>query len=156
VRECEVPGYSDLSAGVIQVLAPSGSVATFQPLPAQTGGVVYSGALPAGFISPGEFMVSGTPGSAVALNATLNVGSPIQIETSLAPGTVISSSQPLNIQWTGGTPDALVRVALYSGTEYDYSYAHAETGFLTITPACIGSSFSATVCTFGLPFSQDA
>jgi len=53
----------------------------------------YSEPVPAGFIVPGSYTISGTPGSSVSLNAKLVVGSPIQIQTPFAAGTVISSSQ---------------------------------------------------------------
>jgi hypothetical protein len=97
-----------------------------QPLPRQSGGVVYSGSLPTGFIAPGTYTISGTPGNAVSLNNKLVVGSPIQIQTPLAPGTVISNSQPLAVKWNGGDADTLVEVTLYSDQRADSSYTNAS------------------------------
>jgi uncharacterized protein (TIGR03437 family) len=155
-RACSVPGYSNLSAGVIQIQPPSGSAITLQPLPLQSGGVAYSASLPTGFIGPGTYAISGTPGNDVSLNAKLVVGSPIQIQTSFTLGTVISSSQPLTVKWTGGDLGSLVRVALYSGTTHDYSYADATSGSLTISPGCIGYFGSSLACSFGLPLASGA
>jgi uncharacterized protein (TIGR03437 family) len=159
-RACPVPGYSDLSAGPIQIQPLLGSAVTTQPQPAASG-VVYGAVLPTGFIAPGTYAISGTPGSAVALNASLVVGSPIQVQASFAPGTVISSSQPLTVQWTGGEPGTLVKVSLYSvGPNYTYSYADTGSGSLTIPPLCTGHSVSSggngVVCSFGLPLSSNA
>jgi uncharacterized protein (TIGR03437 family) len=163
-RTCQVPGYSSLSAGTMQIQPPAGNAVTFQPLPLLTGGVSYSGSLPAGFIAPGTYTISGSQGSAVDLMASLAVGSPIQLLTSFPPGTVISSSQPLTVQWTGGDPGTLVRVALISGqgltATSDYTYADASSGSLTMPPVCFGNPVSAggngVVCTLGLPLSQFA
>src|SRR5205823_8176828 len=98
---------------------------------------------------------SGTEGSAVGLTANLVVGSPIQLQTSFPPGTVISSSHPITVKWTGGDPGALVRVSLNSGqgaaARSDYSYADAAGGSLIIAPYCT-SGF----CSFGLPLSANA
>ncbi|HXJ37678.1 MAG TPA: hypothetical protein VNH18_00295, partial [Bryobacteraceae bacterium] len=163
-RACPVPGYSQLSAGAIQLQPKSGTAVVAQPLPLQTGGVTYSQTLPAGFIAPGTYSVAGTPGSAVGLTANLVVGSPIQLQTAFPPGTVISSSQPLTVKWTGGDPGTLVKVTLTSGqgssARSDYTYADAASGSLTMPPVCSGSPVSAggngLVCSFGLPLSPQA
>ncbi len=152
-RTCSVPGYSNLSAGTIQIQPPSGPALEFQPMPVPGGGVIYNGSLPFGFLGPGVYSISGTGGGDVSLNARVTVGAPIQIQTSLAPATAISNSQPLNIKWTGGTPGTLVRVALYSGNQFDYSYADAGAGSITILPKCSGQPAS---CGFGLPTGSDA
>ena len=159
-RTCPVPGYSSLSAGAIQIQPPSGSPETAQPLPLLTGGVSYSENLPIGFIAPGPYTISGSPGGSVDLTASLVVGSPIQLLTTFPAGTVISSSQPLTLKWTGGDPGTLVKLTLISGNTSDYTYADASSGSLTIPPLCIGNPFSAggngVVCSFGLPLSQSA
>jgi len=68
------------------------------------------------------------------------------------------------VQWTGGDPGSLVRVALYSeqatGTTYSYAYADAASGSLTISPTCTGHSVSSggngVRLQFGLPLSSNA
>ena len=164
LRTCPVAGYSNLSAGAIQLQPPSGSTVMVQPEPLQTGGVTYSQLLPEGFIAPGSYAISGTQGNAVRLMTNLVVGSPIELQTSFPPGTIISSSQPLTVNWTGGDPGTLVRVSLISGDGLsavsDYSYADATTGSLTMLPYCTGNPVSAggsgIVCTFGIPLSSNA
>jgi hypothetical protein len=164
LHSCPVPGYSNLSGGAIQIQPPTGSAVTEQPLPLATGGVVYGAFLPAGFIGPGAYSISGTQGSTVDLMASLVVGSPIQLQTTFPPGTVISSSQPLTVNWTGGDPGTLVKITLISGqgltATSDYSYAYAASGSLTISPLCTGNPVSAggngVVCTLALPLSQNA
>lgn len=149
---CPVPDYIQLSAGAIQVQAADGSSATVSPFPLPVG-AVYSQSFPDGFIGPGTYTISGTQGNPVTLQASVEVGSPIQIQTPLSPGTTISSSQPLTIKWTGGDPGSLVRVSLYSGRQYLYTYANAADGSLTIAPSCTGIP---AVCTFGLAPSTSA
>lgn len=159
---CQVPGYSLLSAGAIQIQPPSGAAVTAQPL--LQSGVGYVQNLTSGFIGPGTYAVSGTPGSPVTLNTSLTVGSPITITTSFPSGTSISSSQPLTISWTGGDSTSLVRVALISGQgpseAESYSYAHATDGSLTFDPQCSGASVGSggndAACSFGLPLSSTA
>lgn len=160
---CAVPGYSNLSAGAIQIQPQSGSAVLVQPLPLATGGVTYSQTLPSGFIGPGTYTVSGKPGSPVGLTANLIAGSPIQLQTPFPSGTVISSSQPLSIAWTGGDPGTLVKLTLISGQGLDarssYSYANAATGSLTIPPLCTGNpppAGNGVVCSFGVPSGPSA
>jgi hypothetical protein len=163
-RQCPVPGYSNLSAGAITIQPPSGSAITAQPLPLLTGGVTYGLALPTGFVVPGKYTLTGAQDSPVGLAASLTVGSPIQIQTPFPPGTVVSSSQPLTIKWTGGDPGSLVEVILTSGqgltSASDYSYAEASSGSLTMNPLCTGNPVSAggngIFCSFGIPLSSNA
>jgi uncharacterized protein (TIGR03437 family) len=164
LRTCAVAGYSSLSAGDIQLQPPSGSPVMVQPEPLQTGGVTYSQSLPEGFIAPGIYAISGTQGSPVRLMANLVAGSPIELQTSFPPGTVISSSQPLTVKWTGGDPGTLVRVSLISGEGLsalsDYSYADATKGSLTMPPHCTGDPAgvggNGVACTFELPLTSNA
>jgi uncharacterized protein (TIGR03437 family) len=162
-RSCAVPGYTNLSAGAIQVAPASGNPATIAPVSDGVGGVVYAGSLPAGFIAPGLYTISGTNGAGVSLSTKMTVGAPIRIQTPLPPGTVISSSEPLTIRWSGGDPDSVVRMALTSstpagGSTSSYTYAHTADGFLTIPPICSGGSPSnpRKVCSFGIPPSSNA
>ncbi len=162
VRSCPIPGYSNLSAGAIQVQSPSGAVLNVQPQQQSGGGgATYVASLPSGFLQPGTYTVSGSSGNAVNLNARLTVGSPIQIQTPFPRGTVISESKPLTVQWTGGDPVTLVRVSLSSQqpdgtTYYDYSYADSAAGLLTIQPTCLGLPGAGGLCSFGLAPSSNA
>jgi uncharacterized protein (TIGR03437 family) len=156
-RICQVPGYSSLSAGAIQVQPPTGGPVTAQPLPLLSGGVIYSQLLPSGFVAPGRYTLTGDPNNQVGLAAGVTVGSPIQIQTPLAPGTAISLSRPFTIGWTGGDPGTLVKLTLTSGSSSVYSYADAGSGSLTINPVCTTVSApagSSIVCNFGIPISQ--
>jgi len=161
-RSCVVPGYTNLSAGSIQITPPSGDPVTFAPVPDGAGGVVYGGSLPTGFVAPGVYTVTGTNGAAVGLSAKITVGSPIQIQTAFPPGTIISSSQPLTVRWTGGDSNSLVLVTLGSssvagGATSTYAYAHATDGSLTINPACAsGNPLNPKFCSFGIPASANA
>jgi len=49
-----------------------------------------------------------------AFQASLTIPAPIEITTPLSPGTVIPYNQPFRVTWTGGSPDALVRIQLIS------------------------------------------
>ncbi|HVW07219.1 MAG TPA: hypothetical protein VHC90_01480 [Bryobacteraceae bacterium] len=160
-RSCAVPGYSNLSAGSIRITPPLGEPVTLTPQSDGIGGVVYVGNLPAGFIGPGVYTIAGPTAASVSLNTQLTVGSPIRIQTPLSAGTVISSSQPLTIQWTGGDPDALVRFSISStpssGTSTSsYTYARVSDGSLTIPPVCTsGNPLNPKVCSFGIPPSSN-
>jgi uncharacterized protein (TIGR03437 family) len=161
-RSCAVPGYTSLSAGSIRVTSPVAIPADFAPLANADSGVVYSGNLPPGFVGPGVYTIVGTAPASVSLNTKITVGSPIQLQTQFPQGTVISSSQPLTIRWTGGDPDSVVRLTLTSsspvtGSTSSYTYAHTKDGFLTMPPFCTsGNPLNPKVCSFGIPPSSNA
>jgi hypothetical protein len=92
--------------------------------------------LAAGFIGPGAYTILGSAGSGVSLKTTVQVGAPIQLQTTFSAGTTISLSQPLTVKWSGGDANSLVRVTL-TGSQSIYAYAHATDGTLTIQPKCI-------------------
>lgn len=162
-RTCE--GYPHLSAGAIGVkAAATGETVIVQPIPVAEG-VIYQQALPNGFIQPGQYTISAS-GDPVAFDGTLSVGSPIQIQTPLVPGTPIPWNQPLVIKWMGGDPGTLVKVSLISGQDqglfyaYDYGYAAATTGSFAFSPICsgnpVGLGGNGVICSFGLPSSRNA
>jgi uncharacterized protein (TIGR03437 family) len=165
-RRCVVPGYSEFSAGAIQIHPPAANptaAVTSAPLPLPSGGVTYSENLPNGFIGSGTYAITGTPGNVVNLAANLTVGSPIQLQTSFPAGTTISSSQPLTVRWTGGEPGTLVKLTLISSqgasARASYSYAPTAAGSLTIAPVCSGNPAPAgngVACSFGLPPSSNS
>ncbi len=155
-RTCAVPEYSNLSAGPITISSPATS-AVAEPV-SQVGGAAYQQTLPVGFIVPGTYQVSASGGS-VQLRASIAVGSPIQVQsTTLTPGTVVSSSVPFTVSWTGGDPGTLVTVYIVSGTGLaalaDYAQADASAGFVTFDPLCSGNPppmGNGVICGFGLP-----
>lgn len=156
-RSCPVAGYTNLSAGVIQVQAiNTGASVTAHPI-GETGGVNYQQTFPAGFIAPGTYTISAS-GGAVTFQTGLNVGSPIQIQTPFPPGTTIPASQPLTIRWTGGISGGLVKATLLSAnginSSFAYGYADAGSGSFTFAPWCSGSA--APVCSFLIPSSANA
>jgi uncharacterized protein (TIGR03437 family) len=160
-RSCS--GYPRLSAGVVSIRGSgSGQTVAVRPSPVPEG-VDYTQALPSGFIGPGLYAIEAS-GDPVAFYGTLRVGSPIQIQSALAPGTQINSSEPFVIRWTGGDPGTLVKVSLVSVgpvySQYDYGYADAASGSFTFDPICDGNPVSnggnGVSCSFGLPSSEDA
>jgi hypothetical protein len=155
-RTCAVPGYSDLSAGPITISSLVTS-AVAEPV-IQVGGAAYQQTLPAGFIAPRTYQISAS-GGPVQLQGSIEVGSPIQVHTAtLAPGTVVSSSVPFTVSWTGGDPGTLVTVYIVSGTGLaalaDYAQADASAGTVTFDPMCSGNPSpmgNGVFCSFGLP-----
>ncbi len=154
-RSCAVAGYTLLSAGSITVQsAGSGVTVEAQPV-STTGGVTYQQALPTGFVEPGQYILAGS-GNTITFQGTLTIGSPIQIQTDLSPGTQIdaSSGQPFSVQWTGGDPGTLVKVTLLSGDPvypaYVYAEADAASGSVTFDPHCIEMGTGA-FCSFDVP-----
>jgi len=135
IRECAIPGYSHLSAGTIQIQPPNGGPVTINPTPASNG-ITYAQQFSPGFIGPGAYAISGSAGAGVSLDTSLQVGAPIQLQTTFPAGTTISLSQPLTVKWTGGDANSLVRLTL-TGSQSIYAYAHATDGSLSIQPKCI-------------------
>ena len=144
---CAIPGYRSLGAGTVTVTG-SGIASTpvpaaplqggtvlavlpapgigFDPVPAfqsgQVGGLtIYQATLPNGTIQQGSFKVSANGGSDVgAFESTVQIGSPIQIQTALAD-LVLNAGQSYTITWTGGDSTAWVTVKLVSHKgAYDY------------------------------------
>jgi uncharacterized protein (TIGR03437 family) len=147
LRSCAVPGYSELSAGAITIQPPSGTAVTVQPQPISLGGASYNQSLPTGFLGAGTYKISGMPGNQFALQTSIQLGSPITVQTNLAPGTAISASQPLTIQWTGGDSSSSVNVEFSAaGLGVGAVVLLASAGSVTIPPPC----FTGT-CTFGPP-----
>jgi uncharacterized protein (TIGR03437 family) len=153
IRQCVIPGYSHLSAGTIQIQAPSGSPVTVNPS-ALNDGVSYGQQFAEGFIGPGTYAISGSTGAGVSLKTNLQVGAPIQLQTTFPAGTTISLSQPLTVKWTGGDANSLVKVTL-TGSQSIYAYAHATDGELTIQPKCL-LLLGTSTCSFPLDPMQGA
>lgn len=113
--------------------------------------------LPVGFIAPGGYEISGTPGNQVGVTARISIGSPIQIQTPLPPGTVIDPYTAPTIQWTSGDPGTLVKVSLFADEPQGlfgpvaYTYADATAGSVALNSYCERQiDFGGTLCTWGL------
>lgn len=108
-RSCDVPGYTNPSAGTITVLAErtGQSVAVAPTGPPE--GVTYQQPLPVGFVQAGSYTISG-PGGPVSFRAGLNAPPPITVESSFPPGTAVPVDQPLTVKWSGGQPGTQVNV----------------------------------------------
>jgi hypothetical protein len=150
---CPVPGYSQLSVGAIQVQGPNGQV-TVQPTTAQDGSVSYSNSLPAGFIVPGQYSIEAAgSGSIRPFSGNFTVGSPIQVQTDLAAGSMIpdDSGGNLTIQWTGGVAGSVVSVALQENTTPVFSeVGYAQTGSQSLTFGQICLAYDSLVCNLGV------
>ena len=161
-RSCAVIGRSQLSAGPLSLQAVNtGQTIIAQPVPIP-GGVTYQQTLPNGFIVPGQYSISAS-GNPVVFQGTLTVPAPIQIQTSLAPGTPLSASQGLTVNWTGGA-GTIVKVSLVAPNGIfsisDYGYADGSTGSFTFDGICSGNPVSqggnGVSCSFGLGTPNDA
>jgi len=109
---CKTAGLTALDAGTLTIEGVPGEPPTLLPLPPgeQIG---YSTSLPPGSLEGGTLRVTGGGGAEVGVFQTdLAVPPPIQVTTSLAPGTVIDYHRPFTVTWTGGNPDMLVRMQL--------------------------------------------
>ena len=158
-RSCAVPGITNLSAGTISIQGPNG-MATVSPQ-AQTGGVGYQASLPDGFIQAGTYMISSGPNQPVNFSAMVSVDAPIQLQTSFVPGTVLSASDGVMIQWTGGDPHDLVRVELidlYDGGQVFNSYVTSVgAGSIALQGLCQNSNpLGGKECTWGIPMTGSA
>jgi len=130
-----------------------------QPTSIPGGSAVYSQSLPGGFIAAGAYHIADGGSAAVGAFAGQFTVSPVQIQTDLSPGTVLDTTQPFTLTWTGGTAGDQVTVKLVNGTSsagsYDYAYADASVGSLTFDPICIGTPVQAggsgVYCGFSLP-----
>lgn len=111
---CAGTGLRGLSVGRLTLEGlPAGPITVDPGL--LFGEISYTAALPADSIRTGSLKVEAAGGPEVgAFQAGLPIPAPIEITTPLAPGTVIPRDQPFRVAWTGGRPDALVRVQLIS------------------------------------------
>lgn len=111
---CAGTGLRGLGVGPLTLTGlPAGPITVSPGL--SFGELSYTATLPAGSARPGTVQVEAAGGPEVgAFQASLTVPAPIEITTSLAPGTVIPYDQPFRVAWTGGSPDAVVRIQLIS------------------------------------------
>ncbi len=111
---CPGTGLRGLSAGPLTLKGlPAGTI-TVNP-GSSFGEVAYTATLPAGSVRPGIVQVEAAGGPEVgAFQASLTIPAPIEITTPLPPGTVIPTDRPFRVAWSGGGPDAVVRMQLIS------------------------------------------
>lgn len=103
------------------------------------GQLVYQANLPAGTIQAGTFSVSASGGGGVGpFQAAPPTGSGIQLTSQFPPGSEISTSKPLTINWTGGRPGSVVTARVvehqFLGDYYLEAQAPASDGSITFNP----------------------
>jgi hypothetical protein len=121
--------------------------------------VAYQQALPAGFITAGQYAISAA-GGPVSFQTQISIPPPIQISTALPPGTHLYCDNPLKLQWTGGVPGTGVTARLVSGLglvrPYDLLYADASAGSVTFPTQPVPGPGQLQCAYSGLPSSSDA
>jgi uncharacterized protein (TIGR03437 family) len=111
---CPGTGLRALNAGPLILKGLAAGPITVSP-DSSFGEIAYAAALPAGSVQPGSVQVEGAGGPEVGVfQSSLPIPPPIEITTPLTPGTVIPADQPFRLTWTGGSPDAVVRMWLIS------------------------------------------
>jgi uncharacterized protein (TIGR03437 family) len=157
-RQCAIPGYTDLSAGVMGIQAPGQDMIAAQPV-ASANGVKYRQPLPEGFIQPGPYAISTGSGAVTTFQDTVSVGTGINVQTSLAAGTQLSASNHASIAWTGGDPNSILKVTLISDATAAVGrmavwYVSASAGSLTLSYCQGHNAIEGSYCTFYLPLSS--
>lgn len=121
-RQCSVPGYRSLDAGLVTAQGGGfGSVeaATAEFGPPENGQIAglvqYRAALPLGSIRAGSFGVAARGGSDVdAFQSNLRIGPDIHLVTKFPPGAILDRRQPVVLTWTGGDSSAWVTLKVVS------------------------------------------
>lgn len=109
---CKGAGLTALDAGTLTLEGVPGGPVTVLPSPSGDD-TRYSTPLPPGSLEGGTLRVTGAGGAEVGRFETqVTVPPPIQVTTSLAPGTVIDFTRPFSVAWSGGNPDTLVTMRL--------------------------------------------
>ena len=104
-----------LAAGTLLLAGFPGAPLTVLPSASgEEGG--YSTPLPT--LDGGTLRVKGLGGANVSgFETEVTVPPPVQVTTSLAPGTVIDYHSPFTVNWTGGNPDTRVQVRLIANRD---------------------------------------
>ncbi len=156
-----MPGYANISAGTISIVGPGSTGATVTPQ-TQADGASYDLTLPAGFVAPGQYIVSSAPNQPATFSGTFTVGTPIQLLSTFPGGTTLSARTGFTVRWQGGDPDALVRIQLVSrngfSTVTNRYWTTVGAGSITLAGMCSpGPSIEGSGCLWdGLPFSTNA
>jgi hypothetical protein len=111
-----------LDAGKMTVTSGIGNAFTFSPA-VVSGELIYQATLPNGTIQPGTVHLNAAGGPDIGpFQADISFPPPIQITTSLPPGTPIASNKAFRLDWSSGTPDVNVEVLLGSPVLGVYDY----------------------------------
>jgi hypothetical protein len=108
-----------LDAGPLTLEGVPGGPVTVLPSPSGDD-TRYSTPLPPGSLEGGTLRVTGAGGAEVGgFETHVTVPPPIQVTTSLAPGTVIDFTRPFSVAWSGANPNTLVwmRLIAYENQE---------------------------------------
>jgi hypothetical protein len=135
---CPLPGYTNLDSGLINAQTPGAD-----PVPATTtvvdGESVYRALLPSGTIRSGTFKVAAAGGADVPpFETAVQIGPGINVTTPLPTGTVLRSSQPITVRWSGGDPNLWVTLRVVThGGHHNYDWwvsrqTQASSGEVTI------------------------
>jgi hypothetical protein len=111
-RNVKGAGLTALDAGALTLEGVPGGPLTFIP-PRAGGAAGYGMPLPPASLEGGTLRVTGVGGTEVGgFQTDVVVTPPIQVTTSLAPGTVIDFHRPFVVSWSGGSPDTVLSVRL--------------------------------------------
>jgi len=108
--ECAWTQPAVVDAGALMIMAPG----VFSQVVARGAGGKYEVALPPGTIRSGRFSVTSPGGAGVgSFRTEVHAPDPITVTSEFSPDTVFGTA-PVTVAWSGGSPDSLVQVAIYS------------------------------------------
>jgi hypothetical protein len=153
-----------LDAGTLTVQVPGGQINQATPLP--PGGETTN-SLPAGTVVAGTHSVTTLGGKEVGpFSSTVTLPPPIQVTSQFPPGSTISCSSPLTINWTGTGDQSLVDIrlrafsggfehyleAILPGSAGTFTFNPPQTGFPPMTlPFPIGCNVPAEIDVTQMP-----
>ncbi|MCW5979793.1 MAG: hypothetical protein KIT09_17060 [Bryobacteraceae bacterium] len=109
---CKLAGLTALDAGALRLEGVPGGPLTVLPSPS-IGEASYGMPLPPGSLEGGTLRVTAAGGAGVGgFDTDVTVPAPIEVTTPLTPGTVIDIRRPFSVDWSGGSPDAVVQMQL--------------------------------------------
>jgi uncharacterized protein (TIGR03437 family) len=105
---CKNAGLTALDAGALTLEGAPGGPLNLLPSPSG-----YSTLLPPGSLEGGTLRVTTAGGAGVgSFQTNVTIPPPIQVTTSLVPGTIIDYHRPFTVAWSGGNPDTLITLRL--------------------------------------------
>ena len=112
--QCPDAEDKTLDAGMLVAYGPGGAGVRISPT-LSDGKLLYTQALPPGTIGPGAYGVVALGGQDVgSFSTSVAIPAAIQLTTALPPGSVIREDLDFVVTWTGGNPEDLVSVKLFS------------------------------------------